>query len=512
MASKLNTNTSIVDYLKSVGQDSSYSNRSKLAQKNGISNYTGTAEQNVQLLNKLKNSSGLNSTNQNITTSKNVTNTGNENSLGTTEADVKNTKQTTQKTNTNQVEAQNKKPTYTAPTTESPTYENEPIDYNSILKDALTSVGQAPQYQSSYTSQIDGLLNQILNRQPFTYNQETDPMYQQYKSIYTNNANKNMRDTMGNASSLTGGYGSSYAGTVGSQAYDNTMSGLNNMSIDLYNSALNKYNAEGAQLQNNLNSLISAEDIAYQKYLNSYNQWTDRRDNAINLAEYQISQTKDDANQRYNEYLNNLNQYNYENEQNYGKYLDALNQYNTDRSYESDEAYRQSTLNQSQQQIDNDLAYNKWYMQYQQQQADTAAEQWEAEQAMKQKELEHSIAYDNEYLNLQKDKYNNSGSGSLSDVLGTINNTYNYDANNTTSEYPNVYSNNETNIYRKGQSPISEDDTNTNMIIPYSSEYIDKIKTATSNMTLDEKLEYIDSITNTEKEMEELAIHLGIMK
>ena len=45
---------SIVDYLKSVGIDSSYSNRKKLAKENGISNYTGTANQNLELLKKLR--------------------------------------------------------------------------------------------------------------------------------------------------------------------------------------------------------------------------------------------------------------------------------------------------------------------------------------------------------------------------------------------------------------------------------------------------------------------------
>lgn len=41
---------SIVDYLKSIGVDSSYNNRKKLAKENGINNYTGTAEQNLKLL------------------------------------------------------------------------------------------------------------------------------------------------------------------------------------------------------------------------------------------------------------------------------------------------------------------------------------------------------------------------------------------------------------------------------------------------------------------------------
>ena len=42
--------TSIVDGLKSIGVDSSFSNREKIAKANGISNYSGTASQNTKLL------------------------------------------------------------------------------------------------------------------------------------------------------------------------------------------------------------------------------------------------------------------------------------------------------------------------------------------------------------------------------------------------------------------------------------------------------------------------------
>lgn len=44
---------SLVDYLKMIGVDSSFANRKRLAEQNGIKNYRGTAEQNLQLLNKL---------------------------------------------------------------------------------------------------------------------------------------------------------------------------------------------------------------------------------------------------------------------------------------------------------------------------------------------------------------------------------------------------------------------------------------------------------------------------
>ena len=45
---------SIVDYLKSKGQDSSYNNRKNLASQYGITNYAGTAAQNTNLLRALQ--------------------------------------------------------------------------------------------------------------------------------------------------------------------------------------------------------------------------------------------------------------------------------------------------------------------------------------------------------------------------------------------------------------------------------------------------------------------------
>lgn len=48
------TGTSIVDYLKSVGKDSSFAARKQYAAQYGISGYTGTAAQNTQLLNLMR--------------------------------------------------------------------------------------------------------------------------------------------------------------------------------------------------------------------------------------------------------------------------------------------------------------------------------------------------------------------------------------------------------------------------------------------------------------------------
>lgn len=56
------TGGSIVDYLKSIGQTGTYAERAKLAAQYGIQNYQGTASQNTQLLNTLRNAGGIQQT------------------------------------------------------------------------------------------------------------------------------------------------------------------------------------------------------------------------------------------------------------------------------------------------------------------------------------------------------------------------------------------------------------------------------------------------------------------
>lgn len=52
------TGGSIVDYLESIGKDSSFNARKQYAKQYGIANYTGTAQQNTALLNAMRGNSG----------------------------------------------------------------------------------------------------------------------------------------------------------------------------------------------------------------------------------------------------------------------------------------------------------------------------------------------------------------------------------------------------------------------------------------------------------------------
>lgn len=96
----------------------------------------------------------------------------------------------------------------------------------------------------------DNIMNQILNREKFTYDVNGDALYQQYKDQYVNQGKMAMMDTMGQAAAMTGGYGNSYAQSVGQQAYQGYLQQLTDKIPELYQLALNKYNSEGEEMYN----------------------------------------------------------------------------------------------------------------------------------------------------------------------------------------------------------------------------------------------------------------------
>ena len=101
-------------------------------------------------------------------------------------------------------------------------------------------VAQQPTYQSAYDAQIDALLNQYLNREKFSYDAESDPLYQQYRDIYTREGNRSMNDTLAAAAAGAGGM-SSYAMTAAQQANNYYMAQLGDKIPELQQLAYEMY-------------------------------------------------------------------------------------------------------------------------------------------------------------------------------------------------------------------------------------------------------------------------------
>ena len=138
------------------------------------------------------------------------------------------------------------------------------------LQEAQT---QKPSYAGTYDAQIDDLYNQIVNRDKFSYNLNEDMIYNQYKDQYVKLGQMAMKDSMGQAAALTGGYGSSYGQSVGQQQYNAYLQQLNDVVPELYGMALDQYNAEGDALYQQYAMLGDRADDEYNKYLGSLDQY-----------------------------------------------------------------------------------------------------------------------------------------------------------------------------------------------------------------------------------------------
>lgn len=108
----------------------------------------------------------------------------------------------------------------------------------------------------------DEALQAYLNREDFQYDLNGDALYQQYKDRYIHNGQRAMQDTMGQAASLTGGYGSSYAQSVGQQAYNSYLQQLGDVIPELYQLAYDRYRDEGDRLYKNYQSWAQLEQEA----------------------------------------------------------------------------------------------------------------------------------------------------------------------------------------------------------------------------------------------------------
>lgn len=213
-------------------------------------------------------------------------------------------------------------------------YENSRPKYSQSqeVTDAWNKVkeleGSKPaDYVSKYGDQIQALLDKILNRDPFKYDFNADPMYQMYKDRYLQQGRMAMQDTMGDAAALTGGYGNSYAATAGQQAYQSYLQGLNDRIPGLRDFAYNAWLNEGDRMRSNLSTLQGLDESDYARYRDTVGDYKDE-------LNYYYNRFGDMSDREYNRYLNDasawekdrdywFNKWQWEQEFNYKAAMDA---------------------------------------------------------------------------------------------------------------------------------------------------------------------------------------------
>jgi hypothetical protein len=141
----------------------------------------------------------------------------------------------------------------------------------------------APTYSDPYSKRIDKMLNDILNREDFSYDASTDPLYAQYKEQYTREGQRAMKDTMGQVSARTGGLASSYAASAAAQQNNYYMQQLSDKIPELYQMAYQMY-LDDIDLQvQDLGLLKDASSTAYNRYRDTMADWRDDRDFAYGM-------------------------------------------------------------------------------------------------------------------------------------------------------------------------------------------------------------------------------------
>lgn len=167
-------------------------------------------------------------------------------------------------------------PTTTPTTPEVPSFQYKDFEYTKPQDSDLVKQAEAMLqehmankpggYQSPWSAQLSETLDKILNREKFSYDLNGDALYQQYKDQYITQGKQAMMDTIGQASAMTGGYGNSYAATVGNQAYQGYLQQLNDKVPELYQLALAQYNQEGQNLKDQYSILAEQDSIDYGKH------------------------------------------------------------------------------------------------------------------------------------------------------------------------------------------------------------------------------------------------------
>jgi len=137
---------------------------------------------------------------------------------------------------------------------------------------------QKPTYAGTFDQQLADLYQQISTRPGFEYDVNADPLYQQYKDQYIQQGKLAMRDTMGKAAALTGGYGSTYGQQVGQQTYDAYLQNLSAAIPELYGVAYDKYKDDGDNLLKLYGLVGDQRDTEYGRFRDEMKDWESNRE------------------------------------------------------------------------------------------------------------------------------------------------------------------------------------------------------------------------------------------
>lgn len=223
--------------------------------------------------------------------------------------------------------------------------------------------------KTSYSDDVKALMDKIMNREKFSYDVDSDPLFQQALASAMNSGKQAMQDTIGQASALTGGYGSTYATSAGNQAYNSFIEDAYDNLPQYYQMALDAYQMEGDEMYRQFgvvselddkeyNRTVAAYDATYthrnRMYDEAYGMYRDEKSDAYAMANLELNEYGQRVTDAYNYYNIASKEAETEYQREYNSWLDSINQaYNmmtmqnsdwqqeTNRTFQSEESQKQ---------------------------------------------------------------------------------------------------------------------------------------------------------------------------
>ena len=168
-------------------------------------------------------------------------------------------------------------------------------EYQKALAKLEAARKEKPVYADTYGAQVKDLQSRLTNRSPFTYSIDTDALFRQYRDRYQSLGRRAMEDTVGQAQAMTGGYGNSWAQTVGQQSYQTYLGELGQIVPKLYEQALERYKQEGRDLQTRYDAAKALEQEEYGRHKDALDAY--RKD--LSYLQTQADQAYDRGYTRY---------------------------------------------------------------------------------------------------------------------------------------------------------------------------------------------------------------------
>ena len=205
---------------------------------------------------------------------------------------------------------------------------------------------------------IDALLNEILNRDDFSYDAASDPLYQQYANMYRREGDRAMRETLAEAAAGAGGM-NTYAITAAQQANNYYNSQLNDKIPELYQLAYSMYLNDKESKMQDLGILQDMDESQYNRYRDTVNDWYADKNFAYGVYRDDVQDGQWQTQFDYNAMIDNRNLIRddiWKNKQwNYQLGRDQL----ADSRYEKEWDYQVGRDQISDSQYNDELSYNR---------------------------------------------------------------------------------------------------------------------------------------------------------